>query len=72
MNDIGAHSDAGGFKIKLLTPNEVAGLLRISKTGLYRLVEGRKIRFYRVSGVLRFDARDVENFLRQGCVEPIS
>jgi excisionase family DNA binding protein len=72
MNDIGSHSDAGGLKINLLKLPEVVKALRISKSGVYRLVESRKIRFYKVGGVLRFDAQDVEDFLRQGCVEPIS
>lgn len=71
MNTTGTHSHAGGLNIKLLTPKELAGILRISLTGVYRLVEGRKIRFYRVRGTLRFDARDIESYLQSGCVEPI-
>lgn len=71
MTDTGSHSEARELNMKLLTPKEVADLLRISMTGVYRLVEGRKIRFYRVHGVLRFDLRDVEEYLRQGCVEPM-
>jgi len=71
MTDIGSHSEAGGLNIRLMTPDEVAAMLRISKTGIYRLVEYRAIRFYRVRGVLRFDMRDVQAFLLQGCVEPM-
>lgn len=55
----------------LLTPDEVAEVLRVSKTSVYRLVERREIRFYRVCGLLRFDRRDVERFLRAGSVEPM-
>ena len=56
---------------KLLTLDEVAELLRVSKTSVYRLVERRAVRFYRVSGLLRFDHADIEAFLGAGCVEPV-
>ena len=55
----------------LLTPDEVAELLRVSKTSIYRLVERREIRFYRVCGLLRFDRSDVTHFLSAGSVEPM-
>jgi len=71
MTITGEHSKAGGLNMKLLTPQEVADALRVSMTSVYRLVEGRKIRFYRVRGVLRFDARDVQDYLQAGCVEPV-
>jgi len=56
---------------KLLTLEEVAELLRVSKTSVYRLVQRRVLRFYRVSGLLRFDNADIEAFLGAGCVEPM-
>lgn len=71
MTDTGSHSEAGGLNMRFLTPDEVAALLRISKTGVYRLVERRAIRFYRVSGVLRFDQADIQVFIQRGCVEPM-
>ena len=55
----------------LLTPDEVAELLRVSKTSVYRLVERRAIRFYRVCGLLRFEREDVRAFLGAGRVEPM-
>ena len=55
----------------LLTPDEVAELLRVSKTSVYRLVERRVIRFYRICGLLRFDREDVHAFIGDGCVEPM-
>lgn len=55
----------------LLTPDEVAELLRVSKTSVYRLVERRAIRFYRVCGLLRFERQDVRALLGAGCVEPM-
>jgi excisionase family DNA binding protein len=55
----------------LLTPDEVAELLRVSKASVYRLVERRAIRFYRVCGLLRFEREDVRAFLGAGRVEPM-
>ncbi|MBN2561753.1 MAG: helix-turn-helix domain-containing protein [Phycisphaerae bacterium] len=55
----------------LLTPDEVAELLRVSKTSVYRLVERRAIRFHRVCGLLRFERADVEQYLNTGTVEPM-
>lgn len=55
----------------LLTPDEVAELLRVSKTSVYRLVERRALRFYRVCGLLRFDREDLHAFLGAGRVEPM-
>jgi excisionase family DNA binding protein len=71
MTDIGSHSQARALNMRLMTPSEVAVFLRISKNGVYRLVERRVIRFYRLRGVLRFDQQDIEAFLKQGCVEPM-
>jgi excisionase family DNA binding protein len=50
---------------KLLTPDELAHALRISKVGVYRLVEKRTIPFYKVRGSLRFDQKDVIEFLQR-------
>ncbi len=68
---IGPHSTIEGFPLRLLTPDELAKMLRISKTSVYRLVERRVIRFYRIAGSLRFDERDVTAFIQSGCVEPV-
>jgi len=57
-------------QFKLLTPDELAEMLRISKTSVYRLVEQRKIPFYRLRGNLRFEQKDIMDFLRQNRVEP--
>jgi len=62
---------SAGAPPNLLTPDEVAELLRVSKTSVYRLVERREIRFYRVCGLLRFSRSDVEQFLRAGSVDPM-
>ena len=57
--------------IEILTPTEVANLLKISKIGVYRMVEKRRIRFYKVIGSLRFDKEDILAFLQENGVEPI-
>jgi len=62
---------AASLPSNLLTPDEVAEVLRVSKTSVYRLVERREIRFYRVCGLLRFDRSDVARFLSTGSVEPM-
>jgi excisionase family DNA binding protein len=54
----------------LLTVEGLAAEFRISKMGVYRLVERRALPFYRVGGVLRFDRRDVEEYLRRRRVGP--
>jgi excisionase family DNA binding protein len=57
--------------IELMTPDEVATMLKISKVGVYRMVEKRHIRFYKVMGSLRFDKEDILAFLQANGVEPI-
>jgi excisionase family DNA binding protein len=56
---------------ELLTPDEVAEILRVCKASVYRLVERRQIRFRRVCGLLRFARSDVEAYLSAGTVEPV-
>jgi excisionase family DNA binding protein len=57
--------------IEMLTPRELAGLLKISKAGVYRLIEKRRIPFHKVMGSLRFDKEDVMSFLQDNRIEPI-
>jgi excisionase family DNA binding protein len=56
---------------EMLTPSELAGLLKISKAGVYRLIEQRRLPFYKVMGSLRFDKEDVMSFLQQNRIEPV-
>ncbi|MDP1689484.1 MAG: helix-turn-helix domain-containing protein [bacterium] len=58
-------------KIELLTPNDLANILRISKAGVYRLVDKRQIPFHKVMGSLRFNTQDVLSYLEQNRIEPI-
>jgi len=56
---------------EILTPNDLADFLRVSRTTVYRLVESRDIKFYKVGGSLRFNKADVELYLDKNCVESI-
>lgn len=56
----------------LLTPNDVMEILNISKTGIYRLVDKRAIPYYRVGGSLRFDRKDVREFLERNKVNSMA
>jgi len=58
-------------KLTLLTPNEAADLLRLSKASIYRLVETRALPFYRVSGSLRFSKADLDDYVACGRVESV-
>jgi excisionase family DNA binding protein len=50
-------------EVILLTVNEVAKLLRVSNTSIYRLAENGLLPFYRLRGYLRFDIKDINKFL---------
>lgn len=54
--------DLGVFPA-LLTIEEVAEFLRVSKTSVYRLVERRELPFCRVGRTLRFTRTDLESYL---------
>ncbi|HCU47998.1 TPA: hypothetical protein DIC39_02995 [Patescibacteria group bacterium] len=55
----------------LLTPQETAGVLRISLSGIYRLVDQRELRFYKIRRSLRFDKKDVLEYLNYQCVKSV-
>ena len=54
--------------LQLVTPSEAAQILRLSKATVYRLVETRRLSFYRVSGSLRFSKRELEEYIARGRV----
>jgi excisionase family DNA binding protein len=54
-----------------LTPEDLAVLLAVSKTTIYRLVVRRQIPFYKIGGSLRFRQEDIERFLESGRIGPI-
>ena len=57
--------------IELLTPKELAIMLKISKAGVYRLVEKRRIPFHNVTRSVRFDKKDILSFLQQNRIDVI-
>jgi excisionase family DNA binding protein len=52
----------------LLTVTDVAELLRLTKKGVYAMVEARRIPFIRVSNRLRFRRSDVLGWLEKNRV----
>jgi excisionase family DNA binding protein len=56
---------------ELLTVPEVASLLRISKDGVYRLVNRRMISHYTIPRGIRFRRKDIDQYLQSCCVEAI-
>ena len=56
---------------KLLTPDQLADFLNISKTTVYRLIDSRKIPFYKIGGSIRFDKKDIMNYLQESKINPI-
>jgi len=55
----------------LLNVRELATLLKVSATSIYRLVERRDIPFVRLPRGLRFREADVEAFLARRTVEAV-
>lgn len=55
----------------LITPDELASLLRMSKPSVYRLIEKRKIPFYKISGSIRFDMADIDKYIGNARVDSI-
>ena len=58
-------------KTELITTDELAIMLNISKAGVYRLIEKRQIPFYRVMRSIRFDKNDVLDYLHKSRVESV-
>jgi len=55
---------------KLYTVEEIAVVLGMSKITVYRLIETRKISFYKIKGCIRFAETDVLRFLDSNRVGP--
>lgn len=54
-----------GRPITLLTPPEVAGMLRVKLPRIYEAVKNHRLRAVRIGRLLRFRRRDVEAFLER-------
>jgi excisionase family DNA binding protein len=65
MNDISLKN------LKLLSIKDLGQIFNISQTTAYRIVEGRKIPFYKINGVLRFSEEDIINYLKENRVDQI-
>lgn len=62
-------SDAAGVAKEMLTLNETAQYMGVSRSFLYKLTMGRKIPHYKPNGkMIYFDLKDVEEWLRQNRV----
>ena len=48
---------------KLYTISQVAEILAVSKITVYRLVEAKKIPFYKIKGCIRFAQKDIFDYL---------
>ena len=51
--------------LKLYNTKDLAKLLHVSKETIYRLVESRKISFYKIKGSIRFAEKDVLKYLEE-------
>ena len=58
--------------LSLLCIEEVADRLSVSVRFVRRLVDERRIRFYKIGRYVRFDAADVERFIESGRVDAIA
>lgn len=56
---------------KLYSTEEIAKILNVSKVTVYRLIESKKIPFYKIKGSIRIAEKDVMEFLERNRVEPI-
>jgi excisionase family DNA binding protein len=64
-------TNSTGSGRQLLTVKQLADLLAVSVTSVYRLTDQRAIPFFRFSRGLRFDAEDVAKFLNTRRVETV-
>ena len=56
---------------KLYNIDEIAEIMNISKTTLYRLVQTRKIPFYKIKGCVRFSENDILEYLKNQHIKPV-
>jgi excisionase family DNA binding protein len=56
---------------EFLTRDDVARLLKVSRATVYRLVESRRLPFYKIGNRLRFDKQDVLAFLRHHRIDAL-
>lgn len=57
--------------LKLYSIKELSKIFNISKPTIYRIIESRKIPFYKVKGSIRFTENDVLKYLKDNRVESV-
>lgn len=57
--------------LKLLSLKDLSKLFGISQATAYRIVDGRKIPFYKINGLLRFSEKDILKYLEENRIEQI-
>lgn len=57
---------------RLLTPKEVSEYLGISVKGIYNMVYRRQIPFVKIGGRLKFDIRDIDNWIEENKVKDVN
>jgi len=55
-----------------ITPEELADIFKISKSSVYRLIDKRQIPFFKIGGKLRFSQSDIDKYLENVRIEPIT
>ena len=55
----------------LVAPKELASMLGLSIASIYRLIESRKILFYKIGWSIRFNLDDVDDYLNSARVNTI-
>jgi len=65
---------SGNFinNLNLSSVDDLAKILKISKTAVYRIISGRKIPFYKIGHNVRFAEKDVLKYLEDNKVESIN
>jgi excisionase family DNA binding protein len=58
--------------LKLLSIKDLSKIFNISQATAYRIVDSRKISFYKIGGVLRFSEDDILKYLEENRIEPIA
>jgi len=57
---------------EFLTTDQLAELLSLSKTSIYRLISRRLIPFYKLGHNVRFKRSDVLEYLDKNCIKSIT
>jgi excisionase family DNA binding protein len=48
---------------ELISPKELCKLLKVSETWPYKMIQRRRLPYYKIEGVVRFRRSDIEAFL---------